>query len=127
MIAATFIDPGRGGQGQKVFWVSARKIIILYVIVFGAFTSSTCGPHDARSRLRPARYRERWKSATAPRPSGGFIGTVINQTDDLVTRPRLRTTAERNSDFIPSAIARKVRTVVQSPRNDEPDTLEGDK
>ncbi len=122
MIAATFMILAAAAKAKKSSGFGA-EIILLYVVVFGGLYFFYLRPR--RQKQAAARKVSR-KVEVGDRAQtiGGFIGTVINQTDDLVT---LRTDGGAELDFIPSAIARKYEPVVNESADDEPDTLEGDK
>jgi preprotein translocase subunit YajC len=122
MIAATFMILAAAAKAKKSSGFGA-DIIILYVVVFGGLYFFYLRPR--RQKQAAARTKNR-KVEVGDRAQtiGGFIGTVINQTDDLVT---LRTDGGAELDFIPSAIARKYEPVVHESADDEPDTQEGDK
>lgn len=102
---------------------SGEIIIVLYVVVFGGLYYFYLRPR--RQKQAAARTNNR-KVEVGDRAQtiGGFIGTVVNQTDDLIT---LRTDGGAELDFIPSAIARKYQPVVHESSDDEPEAQEGDK
>jgi preprotein translocase subunit YajC len=122
MIAATFMILAAAAKAKKSSGFGS-EIIILYVVVFGGLYFFYLRPR--RQKQAAARKVSR-KVEVGDRAQtiGGFIGTVINQTDDLVT---LRTDGGAELDFIPSAIARKYEPVVNESADEEPDTQEGDK
>ncbi len=122
MIAATFMILAAAAKAKKSSGFGS-EIIILYVVVFGGLYFFYLRPR--RQKQAAARKVSR-KVEIGDRAQtiGGFIGTVINQTDDLVT---LRTDGGAELDFIPSAIARKYEPVVNESADEEPDTQEGDK
>jgi preprotein translocase YajC subunit len=102
---------------------SGEIIIVLYIVVFGGLYFFYLRPR--RQKQAAARTTNR-KVEVGDRAQtiGGFIGTVVTQTDDLIT---LRTDGGTELDFIPSAIARKYAPVVHESTDDEPEAQEGDK
>jgi preprotein translocase YajC subunit len=102
---------------------SGEIIIVLYVVVFGGLYYFYLRPR--RQKQAAARTSNR-KVEVGDRAQtiGGFIGTVVNHTDDLIT---LRTDGGAELDFIPTAIARKYVPPVHESADDEPEAQEGDK
>ena len=100
--------------------------LLLYVVVFGALYFFYIRPRSqkqkaARLNTRKVELGERAQTI------GGFVGTVVRQSDDLVT---LRTDSGAELDFIHKAIARKYEPVVHESTDDdaeEPKEQEGDK
>jgi preprotein translocase subunit YajC len=105
---------------------SGEIIIVLYVVVFGGLYYFYLRPRRQKQAAARA-VNKKVEGGDRAQTIGGFIGTVVNQSDSLVT---LRTDGGAELDFIPSAIARKYEPVVHESTDDdaeEPKEQEGDK
>jgi preprotein translocase subunit YajC len=100
----------------------SSTILIVYVVVFGGLYFFYLRP---RSRKQKAARQQTKKVEVGERAQtiGGFVGTVVSQTDEFVT---LRSASGVELDFIPSAIARRFDPVVV-PESTDDDAQEGDK
>ena len=105
----------------------SSSILIIYVVVFGGLYFFYLRP---RSKKQKAARLVAKKVEVGERAQtiGGFVGTVVSQTDEFVT---LRSASGVELDFVPSAIARRFDpVVVHESMDDEPKdngSQEGDK
>jgi len=95
-------------------------ILIIYVVVFGGIYFFYLRPRRkkqaaARAEARKTEIGVRYQTI------GGFVGTVVKTTDELVT---LRSSSGTEVDFIPTAIARRFDP---APVVESSDETEGDK
>lgn len=99
----------------------SSTILIIYVVVFGGLYFFYLRP---RSKKQKAARQQTKKVDVGERAQtiGGFVGTVVRQTDEFVT---LRSSSGAELDFIPSAIARRFDPVEVPESTD--DAQEGDK
>ena len=95
---------------------SSSTILILYVVVFAAIYFFYLRP---RSRKQKAARQEARKVEVGDvaQTIGGFVGTVVNQTDEFVT---IRSSSGVELDFVPAAIARRYDPVVPESTDDQP-------
>jgi preprotein translocase subunit YajC len=101
---------------------SGEIIIVLYVVVFGGLYYFYLRPRRAKQAAARSTNRK-VEVGDRAQTIGGFVGTVVNQANDLVT---LRSESGVELDFIPSAIARKYEPVVHESSDDEPEAHEGE-
>jgi preprotein translocase subunit YajC len=104
---------------------ASSYIIILYLVIFGAVYYFYLRPRSkktkaARQQAKQVEVGERAQTI------GGFVGTVVNRTDEFVT---LRAASGVELDFVPSAIARRFDPVVvpETPETKDDEAPEGDK
>ena len=106
---------------------SGEIIIVLYIVVFGGLYYFYLRPRRQKQAAARAVNRK-VEVGDKAQTIGGFVGTVVNHSDTLVT---LRSDSGVELDFIPSAIARKYEPVVHESTDDdpkeEPKEQEGDK
>jgi len=105
---------------------SGEIIIVLYVVVFGGLYYFYLRPRR-RKQAEARNVGRQFEVGDKAQTIGGFVGTVVRQSDDLVT---LRTDSGAELDFIHKAIARKYEPVVHESTDDEaeePKEQEGDK
>jgi preprotein translocase subunit YajC len=101
----------------------SSSILIIYVVVFGGLYFFYLRPRNRKQKAARLQGRK-VEVGDRAQTIGGFVGTVVNQDDDLVT---LRSTSGVELEFVPTAIARKYETVVPESSDDETKNQEGDK
>lgn len=103
---------------------SSPIILVIYIIVFGAFYFFYLRPRSKKQKAARTQNRQ-VEVGDRARTIGGFVGTIVKRTDDLVT---LRSDSGVELDFIPSAIAGRHEVVVapEAIESPAPETQEGD-
>lgn len=99
----------------------SSSILIVYVVVFGALYFFYLRPRNRKQKAARLQGRKVEVGERA-QTIGGFVGIVVNQTDEFVT---LRSVSGAELDFIPSAIARKFDIAVPESTDDQ-QSQEGD-
>jgi preprotein translocase YajC subunit len=95
---------------------SSATFFIILIVAYGLLYWFYFRPRQkkakaARTTQRKVEVGERAQTI------GGFVGTVVHQTDEFVT---IRSSSGVELDFIPSAIARRYDPVVPASLDDQP-------
>jgi preprotein translocase YajC subunit len=111
----SFVAAAKGGSNY---------VLLIYLVVLGVFYFAYIRPRSRKQKAAREQGRQ-FEIGDRVQTIGGFVGTVVRRTDELVT---LRTDGGHELDFIPSAVARKVVPAVTEfePVAEETPAPEGD-